>query len=932
MVGGFFEVEYQFKLKDMFSKEADKIIAKFDKVRDAATRANTRFTELAKNVKTSSENLKQLNHGIKPVNQGLQTMNQSAKAVTASVKAQNKALASQARALKVAKASMVDYNRMAGVMMQAGQGLFRTGNMLGLTVTAPILGATIKGAKTFMATETQSANVAKIASLNKQNRQLLQREAETFSTKNPISAVDVLSIAEQLARANFGGNSKEGVKDLIDRSSLVAQMAEGFGMGSAEAGDSYARMYRVMESGMNLPGSKLAGKFNDEYFEKFVNFLNLLDNSLPTSARAAIAAMKNRTLAGGLQIPGGMDPGQVAVMSAFVTQFKSASRGSFTLDKLWKDFADEKKMGKKFVAEYLENPFEAVMTLFKEMNTIGEEDPIEPYLMGKGINAAYSGEMNLLRSFSPKMAEFAAHWEEIQKQENPVYTFNGKNYSLSETYDEKLKTFENKLKTFGNVINVILSRVFERISPVLIKWLDEWTPKLTDLADAVSNMPRKQLMILVGGLTALALLAPSLMIVGTLLNSLSAIMKAIATVRSGIFISIFKEIETFILNMLGLGSRLGLTTGGATASAVGGAMSGIGSARAGVIGAGAGVALGGMGGIGAKVAGGLGGIGMIPILSKAHIKGMAGGFALKGLKGPQLSMFSKMSQFLGKKMPFLGTAGGFLSSKASTFGKLASGIGKKFLPVTIISSLLEGAITGNWMSALLGGGGGWLGGALGGAAMGTLGGGPIGTLIGALAGGLLGTEAGKGLAGGVKQLFPDIDDGFIESMKLILNLIKVIFKVIGDMSNAVSNFFSTLFVNIGAFFAKHPKIKAFLEMVSNIISDATRHLRDLNNEIETFLGLREGRKDKPKTKIKPVMYQGTWYYTYEDLEERIGRDKLNKTTSDIRNAPTAPGSDMNKPNWVLKIEDGRNPTLTNKNNGQTTVIKPGATLPMRLSP
>lgn len=942
MVGGFFEVEYQFKLRDMFSKEADKIIAKFDKVRDAATRANTRFTELAKNVKASSDNLKDLSHGIKPVNQGLKTMDQSAKAVTASVKAQNQALKAQSAALRAARASMVDYNRMAGVMMQAGQGLFRTGNMLGLTVTAPIVAAAFAGGKKFIGREERATQVRKTAGLSKENATYLIKLANKYSGRNPTSTEEMLDIAGILGQAGFGSDTRAGTEDLMTKSITVAKMMAAFDMTSEQAGTTFSKLYKNTENLMNKnKDSRLYGKFSDQYFNRLLDFVDLLENTSPVRASEIFEAMKTRTLASGLMIPGGMDPFETAAITTQMLRYKSPSRGSNIISQLLKNFADPEKVGDKLFKQFRDKPFETLIEFFDVMKGTTTN---KAYDMAAAVNKSYSGELTSVAAFEKEIRQYAKEAERLKalaEQERITgniqkggLMYGNIRYGLDESYRLKVDTFLGKLQTLKNNIDNALANFFTRIEPTLSRFIDRITPKVRAFSEAIERMPEKQLWIIITGLTTLALLAPSLMILGTFLNSISAIMKSIATVKSGIFITIFKEIETFIFRMLGLGSLLGVGAGaGATGASVAGSrMVGIGGAGIKALGIGGASNLVGVGAAGLGLRGlgsvktGVGGIGALSpqVLAVAQAAKNVGG--ARNLPGG----LGVLVDILGS--PFTAVGGGLSKLVNSTFGKTANVIGKSFARVNIIGSILEGAITGQWLKALLGGAGGWLGGALGGAALGTLGGGPIGTLLGALGGGILGTEMGKGVASGVKKLFPDIDDSFIQSLRLIINLVRVIFKVIGDIANSTANFFSSMFINIDKFAEKHPKIKGFLEMINNILSDATRHLRDLNNQIEIFLGLREGKKDKPKTKINPVMYQGTWYYTYEDLEERVGRDKVTQTLADIRNAPTVPSSDMTKPTIILKVQDGRNPTLTNTKTGESTVIRPGANLPFKIGP
>lgn len=936
MVGGFFEVEYQFKLRDMFSKEADKIIAKFDKVRDAATNANARFTDLAKNIKTSSQNLKQLSHGIAPVNQGLKTMNQSTKAVTASVKAQNQALAAQARALRMAQRSMVDYNRMAGVMMQAGQGLFRTGNILGLTVTAPIIASVFKGGKVLMEREEGVAQLRKTAGLTKANAPYFLKKVNEYSSKNPTSTEELLSIAGILGQGGFRAGTKKEIDNILVKSQTVAKMMTAFDMNAEQAGTTYSRFYNNTAELMNKnPKGRLYGKFNDYYMDRLIDFVDYQENNNTVNASQIFEAMKTRTLASGLMIPGGMDPFESAVFTTQMLNYKSASRGSNIVTQLMKDMADPKKVGKKLSEQFLANPMETLINLSQQMKT---KTPMEQYKTALQVSKSYGGEFTTVMAGVDKMAsalKIAKYLQDLAEEEAktgkkkniPLFDEQGNAYGLTASYEIKRNTFKAKLDTLGNNIRNLLASFFTRIEPILSKFIDKLIPKIAKMAKAIENMPEEQLMAIVGGLTSLALLGPALMLVGTLLNTISAIMKSIATVRSGVFLDIFREFETFIFKMLGLGSLLGVTVGGSAAGSGAKGIIGIGSSGVRALGIGGASRLVGAGALGLGVRGigsfksGFGGIGAIhpSLLAAAQVSkigknpfasslGNSGGM-WKGFKSNLRSIFEVPKAHAGA---ILGNMGG------GKFLNTFKAIGKSFAGVNIISSLLEGAISGKWMEALFSGGGGMLGGALGGAVMGTMGGGPTGTLLGALGGGILGSGMGADMGKTMKNLFPDIDKVFIESLKIVYNLLKTIWNIVSGLWKDIIGLLNDL--NKGA-----PGSNKTLQDINWWVTGTYKNLKLINDQFDKltarFVAKEKERKDKEAfdkdTKAAREEYEK------EQADRKRNKENLEKGLGDGFR-----GVDHNLKIMVTNAKG--DPIPANLNKGSSSVTKDFSNAPLSI--
>ena len=798
MVGGFFEVEYQFKLRDMFSAQADKIVAKFDKVRDAATRANKRFTELSKNVRGSSENLKQLNSNIKPVNMGLATMDKSSKAVTASVKAQTQALKVQAATLRHNSAMMRDYNRYAGVMMQAGQGLFRTGNMLGLTVTAPIVGAAFAGGKAFIGREERAAQVRKTAGLSKANAAYLISEANKYSGRNPTSTEEILDISGILGQAGLGSDSKAGVMELMKKSETVAKMMAAFDMTSEQAGTSFSKMYTITESLMNAnPKSRLYGKFNDNYFNRLIDFIDNQENDNPVNASQIFEAMKTRTLASGLMIPGQMDPFESAIFTTQMLKYKSASRGSNIINQLNKDMANPKKVGEELAQTFRDSPMKA---LIKFGEVFKSKTPGKAYDLALQVSKSYAGEFTSVMASVDKMKESLVLAEELKKiaeeeertgiKRTGPLTYKGKEFGLDASYLIKSSTFMSKLSVLGNNLSNFLANFFERVEPYLNKFLDYITPKVYALSESIKNMDEKRFVVLISAITSLALLAPALMILGSVLNTIAATIKAISVINSTNLGAVFKEVQSFILNILGF--KADPTKIDPILQSKGGSPRSI----------------------------PYGGPGSTPNSNK---------LPLKDLKPPKKSLpksfLDKIFKFKSK-LPKLG---------GGVFSKIFGGLGKAFLPAAVISSVLEGAITGKWMESLFAGGGGILGGAAGGALAGLVGGGPLGMLLGGLGGAFMGSGMGRDLGKGITKMFPEIDKTFIASLKAVNNIFQIIIGSVKYLWNDLTGMFGEMGRGIDGFLRKSPIAQGAVDLLRGAIHWLYNEILVANKKLEDLI-------------------------------------------------------------------------------------------------
>ena len=835
MVGGFFEVEYQFKLRDMFSAQADKIVAKFDKVRDAATRANKRFTELSKNVRGSSENLKQLNSNIKPVNMSLATMDKSSKAVTASVKAQTQAMKAQSAALRHNNAMMRDYNRYAGVMMQAGQGLFRTGNILGLTVTAPIVGAAFAGGKAFIGREERAAQVRKTAGLSKSNAAYLISQANKYSGRNPTSTEELLDIAGILGQAGFGSDSKAGAMDLMKKSETVAKMMAAFDMTSEQAGTSFSKMYTITQSLMNAnPNSRLYGKFNDNYFNRLIDFIDNQENDNPVNASQIFEAMKTRTLASGLMIPGQMDPFESAIFTTQMLKYKSASRGSNIVTQLMKDMANPDKVDNELAQAFRDSPMKA---LIKFGEVFKSKTPGKAYDLARQVSKSYAGEFTSVMASVDKMKESLILAEDLKKiaeeeertgiKRTGPLTYQGKEFGLDASYLIKSSTFMSKLNILGNNLNNFLANFFKRVEPYLNKILDYITPKVMAMSEAIKNMDEKRLVVLISAITSLALLAPALMILGSVLNTIAATIKAISTIKATNLGAVFREIEMFILNILGF------KTNPATIEPILQSKS--------------------------RQPGNVpyGGPGSTPNSNK---------LPLKGLKPPQQSFAQKLlDRFKFKpKLPKV---------SAGAFSKIFSGLGKTFLPAAIISSVLEGAVTGKWVESLMAGAGGILGGAGGGALAGMLGGGPIGMLLGGLGGAFMGSGMGRNMGKGITKMFPDIDKTFIASLKVINNLFKIMGGFVSYLWKDLTGMFGEMGRGIDSFLKKSPIAQGAVDMLRKAIHWLYNKILLTNKKLEDLLANlnilnASGNAEKRAAELSAAQKKAR--DAYNDLEAKKG--------------------------------------------------------------
>ena len=299
---------------------------------------------------------------------------------------------------------------------------------VGATVAFPI--------KKAIEFESSMADVVKVANLSKDETLKFGNALQELSTKIPITADGLASIAASGAQLGIGKDR------LIDFTKVVAKMSTAFDMGADQAGDSVAKLMNVY--GLNLSEVvKLGDALNhlsDNTAAKAKDMVEVLSRIGGTAKMFGLSAKEASALSDAFLAMGKPPEVAATAINALLTKLNTA-------DKQGKKFQDglsalglssvEIKMAVK------SNPQKAIMMVLKSLK--GLDKQAQMGLLTDMFGAEYSDDIALL------VGGLDNYKKALQ------LTANEQNYlgSMQKEFENRSATTANKLQLLGNSLTKI---------------------------------------------------------------------------------------------------------------------------------------------------------------------------------------------------------------------------------------------------------------------------------------------------------------------------------------------------------------------------------------------------------------------------------------------------------------------------------------------
>jgi TP901 family phage tail tape measure protein len=634
MVAGNFNVEYIFRLKDLFSMQADKIIASFKKINDAATTLNKKFMLFHDTVNGLNHSLKFTHRSISDTKVGLNSLKNVTVGVTHKVQALNTQVSGLATRLR-----------------EIGRGAYHTG-LAGLYgVTLPVVGAGVAAVRASMSIQDQQNLLKRLVNdLKPGDIERYTRNAIEVSKKTPIKASQYLETMGTMSQYGIKKEYLEGMTMTAEKAVVAFEM-EGQRDTALSAFGKVANIY----------------KMDPKKLERLTQYINWISDT------AGFGVSEAKVLRGGMQktfamaSAYGMSAEKGAALSAGIQLTGlGPERGGSVLNSMFMNLSSRKKMSKifgeeaggKFADEFMMNPSE---TLIKVLKTVAAQGDT---LKGKHLATAMFG------SYAPnasQLAKLAPLLEKAFKADN-TGKFTG---GLEAAFKLNMEKLSAQLKIFMQNLEALAITLGDHITKYLQPFLTWLNPQLAKLNTYLSNAPDwvKTTILVTAGIAAMI---PLLILFGsTLATAAGTIMIAQASLAGG--------------GVAGAAARVGMGLGRGTSSAAAMAALLAGKNLAPKSGNFITRGIGAVGNYASKTFLGRG------ALFAGGLLGKAGG-AVGGLLG-KIPVPAVISNMVGGLIKMMSLSGGIFKIFGWIVGKtalLASGVGEVMLVMEILSFMFPG--------------------------------------------------------------------------------------------------------------------------------------------------------------------------------------------------------------------------------------------------
>ncbi|NPA64852.1 MAG: phage tail tape measure protein, partial [Epsilonproteobacteria bacterium] len=250
---------------------------------------------------------------------------------------------------------------------------------IGMTVAFPV--------KKAIEFESAMADVAKVANLSEEETKKFGAELTRLSTKIPIAADGLASIAASGAQL---GISKE---KLIDFTKIVAKMSTAFSMGADEAGESIAKMMNIF--GLSLKEiTRLGDAINylsDNTAAKAGEIVDVLARIGGTAKTFGLSAMQASALADAFLALGKTPETAATAINALLTKLATATQQNDKFKKALRSIGTS-DIEIKFAIE--DNPQAALEGFLKKLRNVEKNRRLE--ILSDLFGAEYSDDIALL--------------------------------------------------------------------------------------------------------------------------------------------------------------------------------------------------------------------------------------------------------------------------------------------------------------------------------------------------------------------------------------------------------------------------------------------------------------------------------------------------------------------------------------------------------
>ncbi len=468
MVAGNFDVEYIFRLRDLFSLQADKIIKSFQKINDAATTLNKKFLLFHDTVNGLNHSLKYTHRSIIDTKVGLNSLKSVTVGVTHKVQSLNHQVSSLATRLR-----------------EMGRGAYHTGLAGFYGVTLPVVGAGVAAVKASMSIQDQQNLLKRLVNdLKPGDIERFTKNAIEVSKKTPIKAAQFLE--------TMGTMSQYGIKK---------EYLEGMSMTAEKAVVAF-EMENQRDTALSAFG-KVANiyKMDPKKLERLTQYINWISDT------AGFGVSEAKVLRGGMQktfalaSSYGMSAEKGAALSAGIQLTGlGPERGGSVLNSMFMNLASRKKMskifgeeaGSRFADEFTMNPSETLIKVLKTISAQGDT------LRGKHLASAMFG------NYAPnaaQLAKLAPLLEKAFKADN-TGKFSG---GLEAAFKLNMEKLSAQLKIFVQNLEALAITLGNHITKYLQPFLTWLNPQLAKLNTYLSNAPDwvKTTMLVTAGIAAI---------------------------------------------------------------------------------------------------------------------------------------------------------------------------------------------------------------------------------------------------------------------------------------------------------------------------------------------------------------------------------------------------------------------------------------------
>jgi len=353
---------------------------------------------------------------------------------------------------------------------------------IGATVSYPV--------KKAIEFESAMADVVKVANLSEEETKKMSLALEKLSTKIPIAADGLASIAASGASLGIAKDK------LIDFTKVVAKMSTAFDMSADEAGEVVAKIMNVYGLGLKET-TKLGDVLNylsDNTAAKARDMINVLSRIGGTAKMFGLSAKNAAALADAFLAMGKPPEVAATAINALLTKLNTA-------DKQGKKFQDGLKalglnaIDIKFAIK--NDPQKAIMMVLNRIKQFDKQTQMG--ILTDMFGAEYSDDIALL----------VAGLDNYKKALKLVNNEQGYNNSMQREFENRSKTTANQLQLLGNALNRIAIDLGSVVLPVLKTFADFGVK----IADFIANF-NQEFPILGKVITTTAIALGSFTVVG----------------------------------------------------------------------------------------------------------------------------------------------------------------------------------------------------------------------------------------------------------------------------------------------------------------------------------------------------------------------------------------------------------------------------------